>query len=510
MRLWWAAAVAVLVVAALLRFHDLELRPVHHDEGVNGFFLTKLVRNGEYRYDPNNYHGPTLYYLAAAAVQVLGLETTTVRSVTSLAGLLTVALILSFHPWIGRWGAIAAAALLAVSPGAVFFSRYFIHETLVALFTLGVAAAVLRVRGSADPRPVLLASVSGALLFATKETAVVHAGVLVLAGVLAHWLGGGGWPDWARLRHPDKRELRLATAALGAFAVINLLLYSSFFTYPQGVWGAFRSLAVWSRTGATAHLSPWNQHIVWLWEAERALMLLAACGGAIALWRRTRKATVFICLWTLGLLAAYSLVRYKTPWLGLNVVVPASLLAGHALGALGEAGGRLRNRLSLGPWARATTLALALALTLGAVAYGARQTVALNLQRYDDESHPFVYAHTRRGFLDLVERIERYAEASGEGKDLAVTVASPDHWPLAWYLRDYERVGYWGRIPDSIDALVVVGSLQQEAELRSALGSDYELLEPESPASESPPGFPLRPGVTLVLFARSEVLAPAP
>jgi len=39
--------------------------PLHHDEGVNGNFLVRLVREGAYNYDPANYHGPTLYYFAA-------------------------------------------------------------------------------------------------------------------------------------------------------------------------------------------------------------------------------------------------------------------------------------------------------------------------------------------------------------------------------------------------------------------------------------------------------------
>ncbi|MBA2645499.1 MAG: TIGR03663 family protein, partial [Pyrinomonadaceae bacterium] len=54
----------MLLVAAIIRVYALELRPLHHDEGVNGFFLTRLFREGKYEYDPANYHGPTLYYLA--------------------------------------------------------------------------------------------------------------------------------------------------------------------------------------------------------------------------------------------------------------------------------------------------------------------------------------------------------------------------------------------------------------------------------------------------------------
>ena len=65
------AALAILLIAVALRFHDLSLRPFHHDEGVNGFFLTRLLREGIFKYDPSNYHGPTLYYAALALLAAL-------------------------------------------------------------------------------------------------------------------------------------------------------------------------------------------------------------------------------------------------------------------------------------------------------------------------------------------------------------------------------------------------------------------------------------------------------
>ncbi len=56
-RTWLIACAAILLVAAFLRLYDLNLVPLHHDEGVNGNFLVRLVREGAYHYDPANYHG---------------------------------------------------------------------------------------------------------------------------------------------------------------------------------------------------------------------------------------------------------------------------------------------------------------------------------------------------------------------------------------------------------------------------------------------------------------------
>jgi hypothetical protein len=40
--LWLLSCVLITATAAFLRFFQLELKPMHHDEGVNGYFLTTL------------------------------------------------------------------------------------------------------------------------------------------------------------------------------------------------------------------------------------------------------------------------------------------------------------------------------------------------------------------------------------------------------------------------------------------------------------------------------------
>jgi predicted membrane-bound mannosyltransferase len=90
--LWILNCSLVTAVAAFLRFYWLELKPLHHDEGVNGYFLTNLFRNGEYKYDPSNYHGPDLYYISLAFSKMFGLETISVRASVAIFGVFTVVL----------------------------------------------------------------------------------------------------------------------------------------------------------------------------------------------------------------------------------------------------------------------------------------------------------------------------------------------------------------------------------------------------------------------------------
>ncbi|HEV7552811.1 MAG TPA: flippase activity-associated protein Agl23, partial [Candidatus Angelobacter sp.] len=185
---WWWGSLLILLAAALLRLIYLTQKPLHHDEGVNGLFLVNLFRTGYYHYDPSNYHGPSLYYLAVIPTAInnvfhwgQGLSTFAIRLVTAAFGAGVVWLMLCLRRYLGSAGALAAAALAAVSPGFVFFSRYFIHEILFVFFSLGVIVAWLRYRDTGKPRYFMLASASAAMLFATKETWIITAAVWLIA-----------------------------------------------------------------------------------------------------------------------------------------------------------------------------------------------------------------------------------------------------------------------------------------------------------------------------------------
>src|SRR5262249_46143804 len=108
--------------------------------------------------------------------------------------------------------------------------------------------------------------------------------------------------------------ITLGLTAFAVFIVVAVLFYSSFFTnYLKGVSDALKSLNLWSKR-THEHEHPWYQYIYWLLLEEGVLMVLAGLGALIALWRADNRLALFLALWSFGLLAAYSLVGYKTPW----------------------------------------------------------------------------------------------------------------------------------------------------------------------------------------------------
>jgi predicted membrane-bound mannosyltransferase len=59
-----------------------------------------------------------------------------------------------------------------------------------------------------------------------------------------------------------------------------------------------------------------------------------------------------------------------------------------------------------------------------------------------DESNPYAYAHTSDDILDLPREIEDTARREGISTPRIAVIAS-DPWPLPWYLRRFQQVGFW-------------------------------------------------------------------
>lgn len=551
-RFWFIASVSIMLLAAVLRFYELDLVPLHHDEGVNGNFLVKLVREGSYQYNPENYHGPTLYYFAALFPNVLriffgakyqnsvGLTTIAIRFIPAVFGLATVGLVLTLRRNLGTIATLSAAFLLAISPGSVYISRYFIHESLFVFFTFALVVASLKYYESASPPYLLLAALSAGLLFATKETAIISAAVLVLALALTHayrWLRGvevdvqptatrkkqrgnstnktqpSGFV--ARLGGPSRLALWVGIAVV-VFIAVNVLFYSSFFTnFPKGVWDSIMTFQFWTKTGRKDHVHAFDTYFRWLLLQESPLLLLGAMGALLTVFKPTRAFALFAASWAFGLIVAYSLISYKTPWLLVSFLVPLALAGGYTVEWIYD---ELR-KWEVGATARLVALVLVWIVVAGFApgiirAYSEKrvhlktfipgyQTLDLNFINYDNDNpyYVYVYAHTHRDLLQLLSEVDRIAERTHQGSQTGITIVSPDYWPLPWYLRNYTRVGYFGSMAQSNEP-IIIASQNQLAEVEAKFGDRYQLVQSGSNTAGS---FTLRPGVELLLFTRREL-----
>src|SRR5262252_7395934 len=196
------AFILAVIVAVWLRFDQIGLKPFHHDEGVNSHFLLNLAEHGEYKYNPENYHGPTLYYFALLTLRVFGVNDLALRFTPALFGVLTVLMVWLLRERLGSIGTPVAAFLMALSPGLVYFSRDFIHEMSFGCFSLGIVVGAWRYAESKNFAWLALMATSAGLLFATKETAIITVIVMIIAALCA-----AGWEIRRRLTEGGETTL---------------------------------------------------------------------------------------------------------------------------------------------------------------------------------------------------------------------------------------------------------------------------------------------------------------
>ena len=101
---------------------------------------------------------------------------------------------------------------------------------------------------------------------------------------------------------------------------------------------------------------------------------------------------------------------------------------------------------------------------------------------------------TRRDFLNLVHEVEIIAAGNPAGEKIGITIMSPEHWPMPWYLREYPNVGYWGKIVDTKEP-IIIAHMDQKAEVDRQFGDRYREIGE----------YDLRPGNRLVLYLRKDL-----
>src|SRR6185295_12209951 len=301
--------------------------------------------------------------------------------------------------------------------------------------------------------------------------------------------------------------------------------------YPQGVNDSLKTFEIWSRTGKEAHKHPPSTYIWWLLQQESPLLVLGAMGAVLSVLKPAKSFALFSALWAFGLIAAYSLIAYKTPWLALNFIVPLALISGAAVEWFYEqlASGGMSNDvrwlavaglllIAIGPLAGAARIFDEVAFSMSSESYKGLgsiefhpktflpgyQTIDLNFINYDNDNryYVYVYAHTRRETLKLLDEIDKVAARTHQGKETGITIVSADYWPLPWYLRDYKRTGYHGRMTPSNEPIIIARQ-DQAVEVQTTFGDRYQQIQSGFNTAGS---FPLRPGVDLLLYTRRELI----
>jgi 4-amino-4-deoxy-L-arabinose transferase-like glycosyltransferase len=373
----------------------------------------------------------------------------------ALFGTANVALVFAFRRQLGAGACALAALAMAISPGAVFYSRYAIHETAFVFFLMLATWGLLTWHRSQEGEGWLEAGVThrwaaalgltGAVL--TKETYVVHFAALAF-GIFCLW------PEW---RHASRGAMASANESAALVAVcagLIVFFYSGGFLHWPSLAGLVLTFVPWLETGTSGesgHEKGW-----WYWLSLLGRYEWPALLGLIAApwlaWRGSSLATRGLALTSLAALTVYSVIAYKTPWCLAALMWPWHLVFGVAVVHVWREWDR---------WLAALLAAPALALSLSL-------SLDLNFHKFTDETEPYVYVQTLPAIDRVLGPLRALVARDPLARHLEGHVVMSDIHPLPWLLGDFTHIDFpeIDDLPEPLDApfLLIDDLLAEEIE----------------------------------------------
>ena len=217
----WEHALYALIflLAVFSRFYLLGLRVQSHDETSHVYFSWLYSEGNGYSHDPVT-HGPFQFHVIGLTYYLFGDNDFTSRTPAAIFSIASVVLMAAFRRYLGRAGALIAAAMMLISPYMLYYGRYARNEAFIMFFGPLMLWAMLRYFDEAKPFHLLVFTAAISLHFTSKETSFIYAAqaLIFLALVLGIRLVTRRWPN------PGARNrflialmvaLLLVTAAIG-------------------------------------------------------------------------------------------------------------------------------------------------------------------------------------------------------------------------------------------------------------------------------------------------------
>ncbi len=404
--------IAIFIMLAIIsRFVFISLRPLHHDEGVNYFFAKNLISGYGYSYDPYNYHGPFYFFVLALSFLIFGISEFSLRFPAAVFGIILILLpiFLRFKEDknFDKYGKYIASSFILISPSLVYYSRYSIHESAFILFsflTVYFFSLILE-KEKLDYLPYFATFL--ALLFCTKETAILICGVFFVVGLINYKkVVGLGW----------RKNREILILSLVIFILIFIIFFTSFLSNISGFSNSFKAFLPWTERGFVekGHDKPFNYFISLLLNYELPIFLFGILGVFFAF-----KSRSFFyrntALWFVISFLAYSIIPYKTPWLVVNMTLPLCFLSAIAITGIYE-------KISL------NARRFLIFIIILSVFYLAYFLIFLNFAYPWQSNNQLAYAHTEKEVLELVKTLKDKAMP-----DSKILVISDNYWPLPFY-----------------------------------------------------------------------------
>jgi uncharacterized protein (TIGR03663 family) len=324
--------VLLILIAALLRFHGLGKQPLDEREARLALDVWRFYSGGMASIRS---HSPLLFNVNALLYVLFGASDYVARVLPALVGSLMVGLPYLLAAYLGRRGALVTAAILALSPSFVFFSRRLGGDIVVAASLLALVAGLfgyLRLKKISR-----LYLTTGALAVALVAGGAAYATLLALGGfflgITLYSRYADGDAPLLQAWDPPSTAQRAWMIAGGVFGAVLLATATGLFVNLHGLQAALDLLATWlGQFSPLMGTQPWHYYLSLL-IGYAPLVFIFGLVGAVYLPRKDLFAALLVC-WFGVTFVVYSLMETKPPSGILQILLPLTLLAGRIIGDL--------------------------------------------------------------------------------------------------------------------------------------------------------------------------------
>ena len=225
---------------------------MHHDESLHAYYAWVFSEGGGLIHNPM-LHGPLQMQLSGIIFFVFGDNDFTARILYAVAGISLSIIPFLIRNLLGRFGALSASCLIAISPTMVYFSRFARNDILMAVVTLLLVVCVWKYFQSGKIQNLYWFSGLLAVSYTIKETSYLITGIFGLYFVIL--TVEKSLKNSSLLINLDKDTyLKIIRKIIGGFTKtissglerqksykqVSLLILTFTLTLPQ--WAAFSSL----------------------------------------------------------------------------------------------------------------------------------------------------------------------------------------------------------------------------------------------------------------------------
>ena len=461
--------IIILAMAVSFRFVDLDLKPVHHDESAHADMSWDLYKIRAYKYDPI-FHGPLLYFTTAFVYLLTGRgDDTLIRIIPSFLGVLLVVMLLPLKKYLGKYGFLTSAFLLAASPSFVYFSRFLRNDIYMAVYTLAIVVFIIKFRETKEGK--FIPIISAVILLGLLQKENIY---LIVFSFLSFLI-----IEWAyrtlksRTVNLDlvKRYWRFLLLGIAIMVVGYAAVYSEGFLHINYLNYAFlEAFKYWFGQHNIARLGgPFYYYIGLLFLYEPPILALGIAALIFIPLRRYGGLNNFnylVLYWFISSLIIYSYLQEKVPWLILHILLPMAILSGIVSEKF------IERSLIKGRIGRIAAGVFILLL----IVFFVFTSFHLNFITPANPTELHTQVQTSNDLYFVINKVDDLSKEFGK-ENVTIWITSPDYWPLPWYFKEND-VTYYSEYPEEEilkeQPMIIIASPEQKINLWNLKTSYYQ------------------------------------